>query len=369
MYLGRGGAEKSLFYLVKLMDKSKFDITVFTVMANGKMERHFESIGVKVKTPFSCAIKGKSILAKSIDHILIKRIERMVKFNSNCLLKAATGEEYDIVVSYHVDSSCYAVGLPKIGKRIKYIHADLANSSSYVNDNEYLFRLKNPYDKVICVSNIAQAGFEKYFGNSASISVLLNPIDSEEVHRLSNERLADLPGKSYVCALGRLTKEKGFSRLIDVYKKLTEKSFPFDLVIMGEGLERENLLKKISDYGLTKSIKLMDYQNNPYPIIKNSKFLIVPSYAEGLSMTAMEAICLGVPVVSTCPSVGDILGDEPCGIITDNTFEGLYQGMAKMCSENFYLSTKIAAERRSVFLNGRNMVERVENLYKEMLKE
>ena len=40
-YLGYGGAEMALYYLVKLMDRERFDITVFTVHAGGEMEKEF----------------------------------------------------------------------------------------------------------------------------------------------------------------------------------------------------------------------------------------------------------------------------------------------------------------------------------------
>lgn len=368
-YLGYGGAEKSLYYLVKLMDKSKFDITVFSILAGGEMEQDFRDLGVSVKNPYSCSISNSNPISKAVNHILIKRIESMVKYNSTHLLKAATGEEFDIVVSYHVDSSCYGAGFPQKGKRIKYIHADLANSSSYVNDNRYLFDLKTPYDRVVCVSSIAQAGYQKHFGYSDSTEVLLNPLDSDEIHRLSNEYTPDFPHESYVCALGRLTKEKGFLRLVEVYNKLREKSVHLKLVIMGDGPEKDLLQKKIHEYQLDDSVFLFGYKKNPYPIIKNSSFLIVPSYSEGLSMTAMEAICLAVPVVSTCPSVGDILGDEPCGIITENSDDALYNGIIKMSKNSFYQKAKQAAERRSKFFDGRKMAKRVENLYLDLLNE
>ena len=367
--LGYGGAEKALYYLVKLMNKNKFDITVFAVLAGGKMERDFIDLGVKVKTPYSCELLSSNIIGKTANHFKIKRVERMVNSNSSLLLKTATGEDYDIVVSYHVDSSCYAVGFPKKGKRIKYIHADLANSPSYVNDNKYLFDLKTPYDKVIGVSSIAQAGYHQIFGKNGSSAVLLNPIDSEEINQLANEDSVVTPEESYVCALGRLTKEKGFARLIDVYAKLRDNSFPHKLVIMGDGPESDFLKKKIGDYQIEDSVILSGYQSNPYPVIKNSKFLIVPSYSEGLSMTAMEAICLGVPVISTCPSVGDILGDEPCGIITENSDEALYEGMSKMSEEQFFFHAKQAAGRRRLFFNGRKMAERVEKMYLDILNE
>ena len=52
-YLGYGGAEMALYYLVKLMDRERFDITVFTVYAGGEMEKEFRNLGVKVKSPYS----------------------------------------------------------------------------------------------------------------------------------------------------------------------------------------------------------------------------------------------------------------------------------------------------------------------------
>ena len=369
-YLGYGGAEMALYYLVKLMDRERFDITVFTVHAGGEMEKEFRNLGVKVKSPYSCAASGRKPVIKAVNHLLIKRIERMVRSNSPRLLRAATGEEFDIVVSYHVDSTCYNAGLPPRGKKIKYIHADCANSPSYRGDNQYLKEIPNPYDKVICVSSIAQKGYEKVFGEAKTVVPLLNPIESETVVSLAEKPLPPgLEEKPYICALGRLTPEKGFGRLIDVYQRLRKEGVPCTLVIMGDGPEMDTLREKARACHPEAPVLLLGYQSNPYPVIKNSRYLIVPSYSEGLSMTAMEAVCLGIPVVSTCPSVGDIFGDEPCGIITENSDEALYRGMARMNDELFYREAKNAAVRRSRYLDGKAMAGRVEDEYLKTLEE
>lgn len=63
-YLGYGGAEMALYYLVKLMDRERFDITVFTVHAGGEMEKEFRNLGVKVKSPYSCAASGRNPSAR-----------------------------------------------------------------------------------------------------------------------------------------------------------------------------------------------------------------------------------------------------------------------------------------------------------------
>ena len=51
--LVQGGAEKALYYLVKLLDKTKFDITVLTIYSGGELEDAFKNLGVKMRTLYS----------------------------------------------------------------------------------------------------------------------------------------------------------------------------------------------------------------------------------------------------------------------------------------------------------------------------
>ena len=104
--------------------------------------------------------------------------------------------------------------------------------------------------------------------------------------------------------------------------------------------------------------------------MKQSKFVVCSSFTEGLPVIAMEALCLGVPLVSAVPSVQEIFGDEACGLITDNDNQSLLEGIRKMLTdEEFYQKIKNGAQHRSQYFDGQRMVREVEQIFLDMMQE
>ena len=85
-------------------------------------------------------------------------------------------------------------------------------------------------------------------------------------------------------------------------------------------------------------------------------------------MIALESLCLGIPVVSAYPTVGELFGDECCGIITENDDASLECGIQKMLTdEDLYLSACESARRRSAAFTARGMIAQVESVFDEVL--
>ena len=109
------------------------------------------------------------------------------------------------------------------------------------------------------------------------------------------------------------------------------------------------------------------YQPNPYPYMKQSRFLVSSSYTEGLPVISMEALCLGVPMVAPIDSVGEVFGGETCGLITENSNAALEDAIARMLTdEKLYQQMKQGAQRRSAFFDGTRMVREIEDLFTEL---
>jgi glycosyltransferase involved in cell wall biosynthesis len=173
-----------------------------------------------------------------------------------------------------------------------------------------------------------------------------------------------------ICAVGRLSYEKGFERLVVIHKRLLEQGIQNRLVIVGDGPDRDYVRRTVNAMDAQDSVILAGYQANPYPYMKQSKLVVCPSFTEGLSIIAMEALCLGIPVVAAVPSVAEILGDEPCGLITENDNQSLLNGIKKMLTdEALYQTAKEAAKRRSAFFDGKRMVSEVEDMFLRMMEE
>ncbi len=73
---------------------------------------------------------------------------------------------------------------------------------------------------------------------------------------------------------------------------------------------------------------------------------VCASYAEGYSTAVCEAVALGVPVITTeCSGMREIFGENECGIICENSEDGLYNAMKKVL-ENPLLLEKFSEEEK-----------------------
>ena len=72
-----------------------------------------------------------------------------------------------------------------------------------------------------------------------------------------------------------------------------------NIIILGEGSERESLENYIRENKLENSIKLLGFKSNPYPYIKNADAYILSSRYEGYPLVLCEALVLNKKIIST----------------------------------------------------------------------
>ncbi|MDD6703568.1 MAG: glycosyltransferase, partial [Clostridiaceae bacterium] len=112
------------------------------------------------------------------------------------------------------------------------------------------------------------------------------------------------------------------------------------------GEEKENIKNLIAEKNLGNVIKISDFQINPYRYIKRSDVFVCASYAEGYSTAVSEAVALNVPVITTeCSGMREIFGENECGIICENSEDGLYNAMKKVL-ENPDLLKKFSEQEK-----------------------
>ena len=124
---------------------------------------------------------------------------------------------------------------------------------------------------------------------------------------------------NYVISIGRLTKQKNFTFLIDGFKEVNKKIQDINLIIIGEGEEKKKLQTKIINYNLQNKIFLKGYKENIYPYLKNSLFLILTSKWEDPGFVVLESMfCKKIVLSSNCLSGPiEIIQDENNGFLYD----------------------------------------------------
>lgn len=137
---------------------------------------------------------------------------------------------------------------------------------------------------------------------------------------------------------GRLSPEKNHSRLINAFAVVHEKNPNTRLVIAGEGPLRDQLEREIIDLGLTESVKLVGHTKNPYRLMNFADVFVLSSDYEGQPMVLLEALVLGIPVITT--SFGSVRGALPkdVGKIVPANVESLATAMLE---ESFSPATNI----------------------------
>ena len=151
--------------------------------------------------------------------------------------------------------------------------------------------------KVIAVSPGVADDLHRLFGVPESrISIISNPIDIDEIRKQAGEDVPELADEPYVAAMGRLVPNKNFRMLIEAFAL---SGLDGRLLILGEGPERAALQRQIDTLGLPGRVIMPGFAANPFPALRRAALFVLPSNAEGFPNALLEAMSVGVPVIST----------------------------------------------------------------------
>lgn len=152
-------------------------------------------------------------------------------------------------------------------------------------------------DHVITVSQGVADDLMALGLDSSGLTSIPNPIDAERIRVLSVDD-SPLPVKPYLIAVGRMTLQKDHVTLLKAFAA-SKASATHDLLLIGGGPERENVQALTNSLGVAEKVRFAGPLENPYPLMAKASLLVLSSRWEGYPNVLLEAIALGVPVVST----------------------------------------------------------------------
>lgn len=361
--LSGGGAEKVLRNLVNNMDRTRFDITVQTIEENSA-EKYLGS-GINYKA----INRSRTNFGKKLFSYWFRFLAEL-KLVYPFFIK----DDYDIEIAYleTIPTKIIAQSTNKKALKLAWVHCDLTKKEGMVELIDKVRHQYKTYDKIVCVSKDVQRGFHELFGENFETTVLYNVIDEDEILKKAYEKLdwKSNQNEKKILAVGRLAEEKNFSYLIDVCKRLRDDAYRFQLVILGEGPERENLEQQIKKLYMEDYVQLKGFVENPYPWMVAADIIVSSSKYEGISTVIQEALILGKPVITTpCAGMRELLGDSEFGMIAENSEEGLYDSIRKMIDfpgiEEQYIQA--ALERGKDFVKDK-IIQETEEFLMDTLK-
>lgn len=170
---------------------------------------------------------------------------------------------------------------------------------------------------------VSQSSFDGYCfhkGLETKSTVLYNVIDASQLVEKANQALFNTPYD--IVYIGRMTYQKNPQRLISVLGSIINDRPEIRCAMIGTGDLEEEVRNAIKDKRLERNIDFLGFQSNPYGILKNAKIMIMTSRWEGTPMCALEAMALGIPIVST-PTDGlkELVSQGITGFLGENDAE------------------------------------------------
>ncbi|MDR1927265.1 MAG: glycosyltransferase [Oscillospiraceae bacterium] len=331
--LGGGGAEKVLVDLVNHMDPACFHITL-VVMTSGGVWDHAAANHVDLRFLLrreDFAAGGWRGFGYRLRHQMLRRLPpRLVHF-----LFFHERNDAEIAFTEGLATRLIAAA-PRKSRRLAWVHTDF---SSNAEGSDGAFRSPKTqrrayakFDRILCVSQRVRDQFIAKLGALPQLTVQYNPVDAAAVRARAEEKTAFPPGRGMtLLAVGRFSPVKGMDRLLRICARLRDEGLEFRLWLLGDGAQRGALEEYIRAASLQDCVALLGFRQNPYPFLRTADCLVSASRAEGLSTAAAEALILGTPVVCTdCAGMREVLGGMPCGILAQNSEEGLCQALREL---------------------------------------
>lgn len=130
-------------------------------------------------------------------------------------------------------------------------------------------------------------------------AIIVNPV------KRSFFEQKELEEKDSIVVVGRLQAQKNPSLALEAYRQIKEEFPTTTLDFYGEGELKENLLRTINEFGLQDDVFFHGQVSNTSEILARAKTYILSSDYEGMPNALMEAMAVGVPIISTdCPCGG-----------------------------------------------------------------
>lgn len=251
--------------------------------------------------------------------------------DSLAIIRWARSEGYDLLHShgykFNVLMGLWPRGvrrLPMVTTLHGYIKAPLFTRSWLYEALDRLF-----LDRMSCIVLVAEAMVRQipaFLQRSEKLAIIPNGLDLSNLMAMSGQplepaistKVAD--SAPLILGIGRLSREKGFDLLIPAFAQLRNAMPRARLIIVGEGKERAALEALVSEYKLTDAVDLPGYFQNVPALMARADLLCMPSRTEGLPITLLEAMAIGLPVMVT--DVGEmatVLGQGQGGDILRET--------------------------------------------------
>ncbi len=321
--LGAGGAERVMTLLAGEWARRDNQVTLITFAAVSDdfypLSDKVKRIGLNVlrpsRGPLDAIRNNFRRLALLRSTIIAARPNVIISFmdaTNVLVLMATVGLQVPVIVSERIDPRYYPI----------------AGGWSWLRRKVYLKAA------AVVVQTMSVAEWAREFVQAERVHVIPNPVTPVEL-QITNYNLPaeTIPRSPFVMAIGRLDPQKGFDLLLRAFTDLPEGFSSYSLLILGEGPDRLALERLATELGIIDRVVMPGRIKNVGSILAHANCFVMSSRFEGFPNALLEAMAVGLPVVSySCPSgPSDIITHELNGLLVEpENIKGLSDAMARV---------------------------------------
>ncbi len=353
LHLGYGGIEKSIAALANLLaddyeveiissyqlfDKPAFDIDprveVRYLITKYKPNREAWKSSIKHLRPIS-------FVKESFNSVMTLALRRstMIRAIENCHsdIIISTRDLFNTWLGTYGRKSCY-----KIGWEHNHYHGDMSYADKVTKSARNL-------DALVLVSDSLRKFYKKQLADTkCKCFYIPNMLDSvpDQLSKLNEKRLI---------SVGRLSREKGYEDLLDVFKLIHQEEPSWRLDIIGDGAQKNLLGDRIFNEGLKECVTLHGFQDKTFinNLLSQSSIYLMTSVTESFGIVLIEAMSYGLPCVAFDSAEGatELIQDGVNGYLISYRNKEEYAKKVVELIRNKKLRTKLGSAGRKTSLN------------------
>ena len=281
-------------------------------------------------------------------------------------------EKADIVVSLSRDEKEFLYKINDGSKKVLESHRclkprapiEIRRTKSILQKAKIVYRLFHEtrlpkfYDKFVVLTEEDKT----FWSEKNNVVVIPNPLPFE------TSESPDLTAKTVLC-VGRISTDKGIDRLLNIWAKVSSEFPDWKLRLIGDVIDKE-LLKQINDLRIDESVEIKKATRNILEEYLDSSVYVMTSRFEGLPMVLLEAISVGLPIVSYTFKCGprDVINDGVDGFLVEEDDKKTFVEKLKLLMSDEKLRTEMSKQAK---INSKRFSEEVvmnkwNNLFNEL---
>ena len=188
------------------------------------------------------------------------------------------------------------------------------------------------------------------------------------------QKIQELKNKYFIIAvIGRLERQKRIDIALELFKEVSLKNDQLFMVIFGDGILKNQLIKMSSELGISSRVIFFDYVPDVVNYLKFINILLFTSDWEGMPLSMWEAMANQVPVVA--PDVGgfrEILEENDCGLIYEpGNLKDAEKKILQLINDE-QLRTKLGQNGKLAIeakYNEKEFIQQIERVYFQLMSQ